>query len=395
MTQGKVSERKFKIEEKFGRNEIETCPVCGKQGSHSFLARHVMNSRKEPKHGEFCDKQDEKILELFDNISVEEFSLYKIALYQGMYCSCSYARRILNKFRPGWLEKSHDHHIIDTSNQYKDGRRTVQHIFGNGWKASKELGTGCYMSREKRDSIIEAFKSDDMINKISETIGCKQETITKIWREEYGREECEKRLDRLYRFLKPSQENEQKIISLFNSDISMKEIADKFGTSGEHVRNIFVENFGKDQTDERAVKMKKLALLKMFKTIGNAAIAGSRPEIECYRLIKESYPNTILHDVDTIPPYEIDISIPDKKVAIEWNGPTHRFPIFGQKAFDKVLRNDAIKIQKLTSMGWVIISVDDDYKKFKPLIIKQTVEEIKEIIAKDYSHASFKVVNGA
>lgn len=58
------------------------------------------------------------------------------------------------------------------------------------------------------------------------------------------------------------------------------------------------------------------------------------------------YPNLeILYNDRKLLGLEIDISIPSLKLAIEINGPTHYFPIYGQSIYDKIKAKDTLKAQ--------------------------------------------------
>jgi len=378
MVKGKVGNRKFMLEAKFGRTGIEKCPVCGKSGTRSKLSRHIMNSRGEPRHEEFMAEQDKILLANFDATDAMNFSVEALSFFPGIYCSESHVRALLTTFRSQWKEKAKIHRSTDTSRQYGDGRRKRQTTFGKGWKASKDLGTGNYMSKEKRESILAAFASDKQINEIAKEIGCKNETVSKIWKEEFSDEEYNSRLDRTWRFIKPSKEDENAILKLFKSKESCKEIARRFETHVYHVKRIWEEKFGEEAYAKRAKEMRALGILKSLEAMGRmtASGQGSRPEYECFLELSSRIVGVRHHDMDIAPPYEVDISVRDRKLAILWDGPLHRYPIFGTDRLKLVKRRDAGKIALLRNAGWTVVVIEDDCKKFKYMDMRKVVSMV-------------------
>jgi hypothetical protein len=367
MTQGRYGQRQQNLEKKFGRHAIENCPVCGRRDHHSRIVRHLMSSRKNPAHGHFIEDQDNRILCLYDDMDAAFFDICAIAFADGIFCSPSHVRKIISQQRPDWKKKSNQKRSIDTSRQYEDGRRKRPTQFSDGsWKASKELGTGCYMNRDKRHAIINAFHSDARIKNVAAQIGCKSETVSKIWKEEFGKEAYETRLDRTWRFRKPSIEFERQIISLFSSDKSAHEIASIFKIHSYHVAEIWKKTYSKKAYKQRMLRMRKLGILKSLKVMGGMAVSGSRPEQACFEILsKICCTEVIHHDMETLPSYEIDITLPQWKTAVCWDGPMHRRPIFGQKKLIRVMRRDADKRKTLLQMGWTVVVVEDECKKFK------------------------------
>ena len=113
-------------------DKLVTCPVCGKQVTQSKIPAHVMNSKLEPSHKEFILKQDVRILDVFDAMSAENFTLQNLINAGGMLCSTSYIRSMLNAHRKEeWKIKRNKYRSVDTSQQHKDGRREKIHIFGD------------------------------------------------------------------------------------------------------------------------------------------------------------------------------------------------------------------------------------------------------------------------
>ena len=74
----------------------------------------------------------------------------------------------------------------------------------------------------------------------------------------------------------------------------------------------------------------------------------SRSEIILSNIIKKEFPHLIIQEnIRSIVPnsLELDIYIPDKKIAIELNGPCHFIPLFGKEELNKTQTKDSIKIK--------------------------------------------------
>ena len=379
MTQGRAGNRQMKLAQKFGRTGIEQCPVCGIKNLVSTLSRHIMNSRGNKAHEDFMAEQDQKILAAFDDADCESFSVEVLAFLPGVFCSTAHVRKLLNQFRPAWRDKARTRRKLDTERQYVDGRRKKATVFGNGWKASKELGTGNYMSRQKRDAIIRAFSSDKKIKEVAAETACKAETVIKVWREEFSESEYKARLDRTWRFLKPSLDSEKSILALFESDISCNEIARQFGTAPAYIKSIWEKVFGKEAYRKRAGRMRKLGILKSYEIMGRMTSSGlgSQPEFACFKKLADKFGDqTVHHDMDSLEPFELDISIPSRKLAVLWDGPSHRRPIFGQKKLEQVQRRDIRKQQQLVARGWTVVVVEDECRKFKHFDMDAVADKI-------------------
>ena len=78
--------------------------------------------------------------------------------------------------------------------------------------------------------------------------------------------------------------------------------------------------------------------------------------------------------------YDIDVCVPDHKLAIEWNGILHREPLFGIKKLSSIQTNDAKKREILMDMGWTMVIVHDIDSK-KPLqYAKKVAAFVKELL---------------
>jgi hypothetical protein len=84
--------------------------------------------------------------------------------------------------------------------------------------------------------------------------------------------------------------------------------------------------------------------------------------------------------------FSIDITIPEFKIAIEWDGVWHRKPIFGDSHLLKVQNNDKAKDAILKNRGWKIIRIideirhDKNYMKNVKLECRKVIKDIGKII---------------
>lgn len=88
---------------------------------------------------------------------------------------------------------------------------------------------------------------------------------------------------------------------------------------------------------------------------------GSKAEKYLYELICNTYPQfNIINNCRTLlsTGYEVDILIEDVKLAIELNGPTHFFPIYGSHLLEKTILHDQSKAQELPLLGYTLLVID-------------------------------------
>jgi very-short-patch-repair endonuclease len=154
----------------------------------------------------------------------------------------------------------------------------------------------------------------------------------------------------------------------------------------EKMRESFKKSWKKrDKTD--IVNMHKKAMDGMSK----AGREGSKIENFIFEELDSRGYNPIRHKKGLIANtnLEPDIILPDIKLAIEIDGPTHFKPIFGQERLDKVIASDAEKNALFLQHGFCVFRVKyesktlSQYKKRK--VIETIVENIEKIKA---SHQS-------
>ncbi len=118
---------------------------------------------------------------------------------------------------------------------------------------------------------------------------------------------------------------------------------------------------GKSAWDKKTDEEKKKAVIKM--RIGNSKKArkGSKNENAVADMLLNAGFDIIQRSKDFTPGrrYEIDIAIVKDRVAIEWDGPNHFVPIYGEESLKMVQIKDELKNFALTKSGWTVLRVRD------------------------------------
>lgn len=366
-------------EERLDRSKKEVdifeCPVCGVKDIFNKIGAHIMNSSKEEKHNKYIVEQDKKIIEIYKELSVYDFS-YDFLRKYNLFCSPTHIRFLCRNF-PDYKDKISKKRRDNIKNQYKNGYRKKLTQFAGGMKFTRENGGKKYISKERYDKLIKLFSSDLNQKEICDIINCRQGTMKKVWEENFSNLQIKNRLNKLFRPLKPSENDENTILDLFNSDLTNRDIAKKIGTSNCYIKEIFLKRYSLKEYQSRCNRMRKIGIIKSLKITGTKGIIGSKAENYCYELLKEKLGNIVKHhDMDNAEPYEIDISIPSKKIAISWDGPFHNKPIFGQKKLLRVQNRDKKKQKILESKGWDFIVIKDNTNHYNPRFVEEKVNEI-------------------
>ena len=74
--------------------------------------------------------------------------------------------------------------------------------------------------------------------------------------------------------------------------------------------------------------------------------------------------------------FELDLFIPELKVAIEIDGPAHFFPIWGEEALQKNIRSDIQKSGLILGAGFVMIRVKNISKSLSKKSQRDTLNTI-------------------
>jgi hypothetical protein len=81
--------------------------------------------------------------------------------------------------------------------------------------------------------------------------------------------------------------------------------------------------------------------------------------------IVKSFPNlTFILNDRSITGYELDFYFPSLSLAIEFNGIFHHKPIFGDKKFSAIKRNDNLKAKMCLEQGVKLFVYNDNSKRF-------------------------------
>lgn len=89
-------------------------------------------------------------------------------------------------------------------------------------------------------------------------------------------------------------------------------------------------------------------------------VIRSKQEVELFDLVKQLYPSAV-HNTPIVDGWDADISIPDLKIAILWDGPWHRKEMgFKNHSLKQVKNRDRIKRLALLTQGWTIYTFQDN-----------------------------------
>jgi very-short-patch-repair endonuclease len=96
-----------------------------------------------------------------------------------------------------------------------------------------------------------------------------------------------------------------------------------------------------------------------IKSIREAAVKGSKLERFVKEFLEDNKYNVLFHKKGLIynNNLEVDMFIAGLNVAIEIDGPSHFFPIWGQESLDRQIKSDAEKNGLLISAGYKVLRV--------------------------------------
>jgi very-short-patch-repair endonuclease len=115
--------------------------------------------------------------------------------------------------------------------------------------------------------------------------------------------------------------------------------------------------------------------------VSKTGASGSKAEIYFYERLAEELPYQVRHhDRDLVPGYEVDVTIPTLRIAIEWHGRAHREPIFGEHVFIRRLRADAKKKRLIEAKGWRYIVIHDTNRDFDVEFVEEQVRIVLTLI---------------
>jgi hypothetical protein len=96
----------------------------------------------------------------------------------------------------------------------------------------------------------------------------------------------------------------------------------------------------------------------------------SNPEKIAYKFLSTCYSGEIVqNDRTQLSGYELDLYLPELKIGIEINGPTHYRPIYGAARLERSQAVDALKKSLCAERGITLFSINVDVKDYKALLV--------------------------
>jgi hypothetical protein len=109
----------------------------------------------------------------------------------------------------------------------------------------------------------------------------------------------------------------------------------------------------------------------------------SKIEIRLFELLKKTFPciNFLPNDKTMLNGLEVDIAIPELKLAIEWNGVVHFKPIYGETKLNRIQSIDKKKLllAQQKNINLIVISDNTSSKKQFDEAFSQIYKIIKEL----------------
>jgi very-short-patch-repair endonuclease len=120
---------------------------------------------------------------------------------------------------------------------------------------------------------------------------------------------------------------------------------------------------------------------KSIKAIANSSRGGSKAEIKIMDELKKAGYNPLHHhrplEKEKL---EVDIIIPDKRIAIEIDGPSHYKPIWGDINFDRTRKADIEKNGILATNGFCMIRIKHLVNTVTQHMYKKTCASLIKVI---------------
>lgn len=127
---------------------------------------------------------------------------------------------------------------------------------------------------------------------------------------------------------------------------------------------------------------RKKNIEKMHKANREMSGRGSKNENLVAELLVAAGYKTVQRSTDYSPrkQFEIDIAIPGRSIAIEWDGAAHFEPIYGESNLQRVMAKDVRKEKALTGFGWTVIRCRDHSTAHSLAFCRRAVNQIIEVI---------------
>lgn len=133
---------------------------------------------------------------------------------------------------------------------------------------------------------------------------------------------------------------------------------------------------------------KEFAVRKMTSGNRKAQGRGSKNENLVARMLQEKGYKIAQRTTDYTPgaAFEIDIALPNESIAVEWDGPAHYSPIYGEDELARVKEKDLRKNDTLLSNNWTIVRVQDHSTSHSKIFCQRAVEAIEAVIKNGERH---------
>lgn len=135
--------------------------------------------------------------------------------------------------------------------------------------------------------------------------------------------------------------------------------------------------------DEMGDDEKKKSIKKMHQASREKAGAGSKNENKVAELLRKQKGLKLVQRTTDYSPrnaFEIDIAVPSRSVAIEWDGAAHFEPIYGDDSLKKTIAKDQRKNKALTKAGWIVIRCRDHSTAHSLAFCQRAVNKILEVM---------------
>lgn len=278
--------------------------------------------------------------------------------------------------------------------EYKLDPRTIKlhwerHYGKEKVENRKYVASTSVYHKEDLHNVFKLVKEGFSLSEISEKTGIKKRTVQKYIslddniRNKHSRNAKRKISETMKKMRNGiTEETKKEVLKYFDTDLLMVEIAKKFSLCPSSIINIFKE-YSPEKHKERVKRLKPKVILKSMKGLEKSGKLGSKREINFYNQLKKRINAKIKHhDYEIIKPYEIDITIPELKIAICWDGIGHFKPIFGEDNFKKVKERDKYKRRYFKEIGWFVFVINDIIVNFKDNDYKKIHDRFDKFLIK-------------
>lgn len=148
------------------------------------------------------------------------------------------------------------------------------------------------------------------------------------------------------------------------------------------VRNRLSENARNNW--KNITKAEKNKRLRKMQTAARKTGGGSKNENLVASILADIGYKIVQRSKDYSPrrQFEIDIALPNERIAIEWDGVTHFEPVYGEEHLARVQQKDKYKDEMLVSNGWTVIRCRDMSTTSSLAFCRRAVDKILEVMEK-------------